>query len=174
MQPLNVVLTALLLAGCSSGPAATPEPTDTPTPTIETTSIDTPTPWPSAFAEHFCVALAESDIVTEDLGALSDAATRGDLEALSLHANSVAADIETMDVAVSQAPPWPPAAAAVKKLRAALAAFGPATADVIAGADTANAAKITRGSKRLGVASELITTAGVAVDAMAAATGFHC
>jgi hypothetical protein len=175
-----------LNGGNGSGPTSTPFPVrsastpiaavSTPNPPAPSVAAAAPTVavGPTGFADKLSPAIVEQGILTDDLQALQGAAAAGDLEAMSLYADGLGADTETIDLLLSQLPSWKPANSLVKSWREAMAAFGPAFADLEKGARRSNAKPIERGTKELNSATKLLSKATPKITSFIADTGFSC
>lgn len=162
---------ALLLVGCSSpGPGETPQSSAPPT----QVAAETDPPWPAAFAEKFCIAASQATIVESDVQALGKAVAARDLDAVGARAISAALELKVMDIALTQAPTWAPAAPVVAAMREALPPMAVALNDISVGVADADSAKISSGWNTVAAQTALLNAAMAKVEPFEAETGLSC
>jgi len=162
---------ALLLVGCSSpGPGETPQSSAAPT----QVAAETDPPWPAAFAEKFCIAVSQATIVESDVQALGTAVAAGDVDAVGARAISAALELKVMDIALSEAPTWAPAAPVVAAMREALPPMAVALNDISVGVADADPTKISSGWTIVAAQTALLNAAMAKVKPFEAETGLSC
>jgi hypothetical protein len=162
---------ALLLVGCSSpGPGETPQSSAAPT----QVAAETDPPWPAAFAEKFCIAVSQATIVESDVQVLGTAVAAGDVDAVGARAISAALELKVMDIALSEAPTWAPAAPVVAAMREALPPMAVALNDISVGVADADPTKISSGWTTVAAQTALLNAAMARVKPFEAETGLSC
>ncbi len=113
-----VLMGAATLAGCGEGApwwggAGVTDPDALPS--LEAPADD---PWPAAYHENVCLAVSEASNVSDTLFALSDAAAAFDVAVVADQSWHLESEAETMRIAISRAPAWPPGSEVVRQIAA--------------------------------------------------------
>lgn len=165
MSRLFPFVVAMILCACGSTPPAEATPEATPTATEEPSDEPTPRPtpepatggMPTEFEDKLCLALNQLGEATQDIVELGDAAAVGDLDRVSLMAYAAGGFATTVQVALLQTPAWEPGSGAVNALSSLTDDLVAGLELIDVGATEGNDAKITEGSRLVGLSATALT-----------------